>query len=368
MTADQENAGVPAKRTPTDPQIRPHADQTVAGFLPKTGVIETDERISIAQDEGFDPMAIELALKPSVSTASDKLRLIILILTAAILVGVLFPLDRFFKPAPRDIGPMSIGGPILEESLTPANIRNKPWLKVLVKIDQLYYQEGKLSEAIEAAESELAKVPEKDWEKWQKLYYRYWELLSDAGRVHVLKTSTRAYLNAFPEDPFANYYYAQAYLTATDRIRSFTPESKMVFRQEAEVMAQQIDRACSAIDAQRQHPTAKKDKITVLETLYQKLRLEQAKLYVLIWKLGDYEEDSHPDVVYRDKALEITESKVLYNVKEAKKIKADIYTHILDRWYWYEGQQIIQSRKQKRKDLKESLETLNREIKATEKQ
>ena len=99
-------------------------------------------------------MAIELALSPAASSAADKVRLIIFISIAAILVIILFPLDRFFKPVPQDIGPMSIGGPILEESLTPANIRNKPWLKALVAIDRLYFQEGKLSEAIEAAESE----------------------------------------------------------------------------------------------------------------------------------------------------------------------------------------------------------------------
>ena len=110
------------------------------------------------------------------------------------------------------------------------------------------------------AESALGKVPEKDREPWQKVYYRYWELLSDAGRIHVLKTSTRAYLTAFPEDPFANYYYARAFLTAADRIRAYTPETKTAYRQEAETIAQQIDRACSALDAQRQHPMPKKIK------------------------------------------------------------------------------------------------------------
>ncbi|MBT8372164.1 MAG: hypothetical protein KJO34_14455, partial [Deltaproteobacteria bacterium] len=124
MTSNQDRPGVPAKRYPADAQIRPPADQAVVGLLPKTGTLETDERISIAREEGFDPLAIELALSPAASSAADKVRLIIFISIAAILVIILFPLDRFFKPVPEDIGPMSIGGPILEESLTPANIRN----------------------------------------------------------------------------------------------------------------------------------------------------------------------------------------------------------------------------------------------------
>jgi len=123
------------------------------GFLPKTGTIDEDERIPMAREEGYDPLAIKLALEPSESSASDKLRLFIFVIVAAALVFFLFPFDRFFKPAPRDLGPMSIGGPILKESLTAANIRQKPWLKVLVKIDRLYFQEGKLTDAIRLAES-----------------------------------------------------------------------------------------------------------------------------------------------------------------------------------------------------------------------
>ncbi len=368
MNSDQNNTRVPAKRSPTDAQIRQETDvQSVMGFLPKSGTIEAVERISIAREEGYDPMAIELALNPPASTTTDKLRLLIFIIIAAGLVIFLFPLNRFFKPVPRDIGPMSIGGPFLEESLTPADVRHKPWLKVLVKIDRLYFREGKLSEAIRVAESELEKVPGKNLETWHKVYYRYWELLSDAGQVHVLKTSARAFLNAFPEDPFANYYYAQAFLTAADRIRSFSPETKTAYRQEAEIIAQQIQRTCSALDAQRKHPDTKNNKLAALTDLYQKLRLEQAKLYVLIWKLGGYQEDEHPDVVYRDNALDICKSEELSEMKEAKALNATIYTYILDRWHWFEGRQIIQNRKQKRKDLQKELETLNRELKESEK-
>ena len=54
-------------------------------------------------------------------------------------------------------------------------------------------------------------------------------------------------------------------------------------------------------------------------------------------------------------------------MNEAKALKAVVLTHILDRWYWFEGQQIIQGRKQKRKDLQKQLDTLNRELKEAEK-
>ena len=368
MNSDQNNSRLPAMRNSDDVQIQPETDaQAVMGFLPKTGTIDEDQRIPIAREEGYDPLAVKLALEPSASSASDKLRLFIFVIVAAALVFFLFPFDRFFKPAPRDLGPMSIGGPILEESLTPANIRQKPWLKVLVEIDRLYFQEGKLTDAIRLAESELGKLTEKDRERWQKVYYRYWELLADAGQVHVLKTSTRSYLSAFPENPFANYYFAIAFLTAADRIRSFSPDTKTAYRQEATNVARQIDRAGSALDARRKHPDTRKDKLAVLTDLYQKLRLEQSKLYVLIWKLGGYEEDEHPDVVYRDKALDICESEELTDMREAKALRATIYTHILDRWYWFEGRQIIQSHQKKRRDLQNQLETLVRELKDAEK-
>jgi hypothetical protein len=107
---------------------------------------------------------------------------------------------------------------------------------------------------------------------------------------------------------------------------------------------------------------AQKDKKAALTDLYQKLRLEQAKSYVLIWKLGSYEEDEHPDVVYRDKALDICDSEELVDMKEAKALKTAIYTDILDRWYWIEGRQIIQNHKKKRKDLQLKLDSLIQEL------
>ena len=365
MSTDPNKPHLPVKHGGTDAQIRQKTEVWASiGTIPKTETIEVEEKISIAREEGYDPMAIELSLNPPSSTSADKLRLLLLALVAALLVIVFFPFYRFFKPTPRDLGPMSIGGPILEESAAPANLRSTPWLGVLIRIDRLYFREGKLTEAIKVAESELGKIPEKDWEMWQKVFYRYWELLSDAGRIHVLKTSTRAYLSLFPEDPFANYYYARAFLVASDRIRAFTPETKTAYRQNAETIAQQIDRTCRALGAQRQHPETQKDRdrVSALSDLYRKLRLEQAKIYVLIWKLGGYKEDDHPDVVYRDNALNICESEELADMKEAKALKIDIYSQILDRWHWFEGQQIIQNHKRKRKDLRQKLENLIREL------
>jgi hypothetical protein len=337
------------------------------GFIPKTGTIEAADRVRMARKEGYDPLAIRLALETPASSVADKMRLFIFILVAAALVIFLFPLDRFFKPAPRELGSMSIGGPILEESLSPLNLRQKPWLKTLVEMDRLYFQKGKLTDAIKLAESELGKLTDKDWEVWRKVYYRYWELLSEAGKVHVLKTSTRAYLTPFPEDPFANYYFAGAFLTAADRIHSFSPETQTAYRQEAIIIAAQIDRAGNALKARRQYADTQKSESAGFVDLYRKLRLEQARLYVLVWKLGGYQEDDHPDVTYRDKALDICDSGALFNMKEARELKVAIYTHILDRWYWFEGRQIIQNQLQKRQDLRNQMETLVQELKASEK-
>jgi len=367
MNSDQDNSRLPARRDSDDVQIQLETDaQAVMGFLPQTGTIDEDEKIPMAREEGYDSLAIKWALESQPSSTADKLRLLIFSIAAAALVFFLFPIERFFKPAPRDLGPMSIGGPVLEESLSQAKIRQKPWLKTLIEMDRLYFQEGKLTEAIGLAESELGKLTRTEWEAWQKVYYRYWELLLDAGRVHVLKTSARAYLSPFPEDPFANYYFARAFLTAADPIPSFTLETKTAYRQEALRIAGRIDRVESALDARRTHPQTTKDESVVLSDLYRKLRLEQARLYVLVWKLGGYAEDDHPDVVYRDKALDICDSGELSDMKEAKELKIAVYTHILDRWYWFEGRQIIQNHLQKRNDLRNQMERLVRELKDSE--
>ena len=368
MNPDQTNSRLPTRLDSDPVRIQAESDsRALMGFLPATDRIENFEKIEIAQEEGYDPLAIKLALDAHVSSGTEKLRLVIFILVAAALVIFLFPIHRFFKPAPGELGPMSIGGPVLKKSLTPAKIRRMPWLKTLVEMDRLYFQEGKLTEAIKLAESKLGKLALSEWETWQQVYYRYWELLSDAGRVHILKISTRAYLASFPEDAFANYYHARAFLTAVDRIPGFTQDTKSAYREEAVKLAAQLDRAARSLDARRQHPDTRKDNADALSDLYRKLRLEQARVYVLIWKIGGYEEDNHPDVIYRDRALDICDSDALSGMKEADELKVTIYTHILDRWYWFEGRQIIQNQQKRRRDLRNQLESLVRKLQETEK-
>jgi hypothetical protein len=64
--------------------------------------------------------------------------------------------------------------------------------------------------------------------------------------------------------------------------------------------------------------------------------------------------------------LDITKRKALVNLKEAKALKITIYNHILDRWHWFEGQQIIQGKKHKRRALAEELRALQKELKDAE--
>jgi len=348
-------------------QIQSEAEiQSPPGFLPRTDTIQIDEKIAIARSEGFNPLAIELAIGSYETSASYKFLLFSLAVVAAALVAFLFPVDRFFKPKTRDLGTMTIGDPISEDSQALFMEFNRPWLKVLLEMDRLYFREGKLTEAIQVAESNLHQVPEKNWENWKRVYYRYWELLSDAGRTLALKAATNSYLQKIPEDPFANYYSAQAFLTAVEAIRAFNPQTRQAYRQEAETLIQQIDRACNSLTAQRKVADSKEKK-AFLENLYQKLRLQQAKLFVLIWRLGGYKEDRHPDVVYRDKALDICNSDELAHLKEAKALKITIYNDILDRWHWFEGQQMIQGTRQKRRSIAEELRALQKELKAEEK-
>jgi len=366
MDSDQDNSQLPVKSDSTPAQVRDRSEiQGAPGFLPRSDSIQLEEKISIAQAEGFNPLAIELAMGSYETPGAYKLFLIGLVIISAVLVAFLFPIDRFFKPKTADLGTMTIGEPISEDNKTLLTEFNRPWLKVLLEMDRLYFREGKLTEAIKVAESNLERVPEKNWEIWEKVHYRYWELLSDAGRILPLKAATRAYLQTAPEDAFANYYSAYAFLAAVDQIRSFDRQTHRAYRSEAERLIRQIDNACNALKARQKLSGTKEDK-RYLQDLYQKLRLQQAKLFVLIWQLGGYKEDSHPDVVYRDKALDITNSEALVNLKEAKALKITIYNHILGRWHWFEGQQIIQGRKQKRKALVDELRVLQKEIKDAE--
>ncbi len=362
MNSDKDKSQLPVE---SDSSLTPVPDnaqiQDASGILPRSDSIQPDEKMAIARSEGFHPMAIELAMGSYHSSASQKLLLFGLIVIAAALVAFLFPVERFFKPQARELGTMTIGDPISDY----ISDFNKPWLEVLRQMDQLYFREGKLSEAIRVAEKSLAQIPSQDWEEWHKVHYRYWELLSDAGSTRSLKMATQSYLQNLPEDPFANYYAAQAFLATVEPMRSFTSDRRQKFRLEAETLIQHVERAAKSLKA-RQKTEDASEKRALLQNLYQKLRLQQAKLFVLIWRLGGYREDKHPDVVYRDKALDILDRNELADLKEAKRLKISIYNHILDRWYWFEGQQVIQGANQKRKAMVAELKKLQKELKDAE--
>jgi len=366
MESDQNKPQLPVKSESSPTPVQDGSEiQRAEGSLPCSDSIRIDEKIAIARQEGFNPLAIELAIGSYETPAAHKLLLFGLAVIAAVLVAFLFPVDRFFKPQTRDLGTMTIGDPVSEDSQALFLEFNKPWMKVLLEMDRLYFREGKLSEAIQVAETNLERVPEINWEAWKKVHYRYWELLSDAGRTLSLKAATKSYLQNIPEDPFANYYSAHAFLAAVEPVRSFNRDTRRAYRQEAEALVQQIDRAGNALRAlQKTVGTAEKKRF--LQNLYQKLRLQQAKLFVLIWRLGGYKEDRHPDVVYRDKALDILDRDKLADLKEAKALKISIYNHILDRWHWFEGQQVIQGSRQNRKSMAKELKVLQKELKDAE--
>jgi hypothetical protein len=366
MDPDQNKPQLPIKSDSSPTPVQDGSElRSAAGFLPPSDSIQIDEKIAIARNEGFHPLAIELAIGSYEASAAHKLLLFGLAIVAAALVAFLFPVDRFFKPQTRDLGAMTIGYPVSEDSSAPFLEFNKPWIKVLLEMDRLYFREGKLTEAIHVAETNLERVPEKNWESWKKVHYRYWELLADAGRTLSLKSATQSYLQAFPEDPFANYYSAYAFFAAVDAIRSFKRETRQAYRQEAETFVQKIDRAGNALKA-RQKAAGTRENKAFLQNLYQKLRLQQAKLLVLIWRLGGYQEDSHPDVAYRDRAMNILDHNELANLMEAKALKISIYNQILDRWHWFEGQQLIQGIKQNRKSIAKELKALQKELKDAE--
>ena len=363
MDPDQNNSQLPVESDSSPTRVSGGSEiQGAPGLLPRSDSLRIEEKISIARDEGFHPLAIELAVGSYETSPAHKLLLFGLAVIAAALVAILFPVDRFFKPHTRDLGTMTIGDPITGENPALLLEFNKPWMKVLLEMDRLYFREGKLSEAIQVAETSLERVPESNWEAWKKVHYRYWELLSDAGRTLSLKAATRSYLQAIPEDPFANYYSAHAFLTAVESARSLDRDTRRAYREEAEVLLRQTERAANALKA-RQKAGGSAERKRLLQDLYQKIRLQQAKLFVLIWRLGGYKEDRHPDVVYRDRALDILNHAELADLKEAKALKISIYNHILDRWHWFEGQQVIQGTKQHRRSMAQELKALQKELK-----
>ena len=103
MNSDQDNQRLPVQHNASDLQVQPETSaRAVMGHLPGTDAIDHEEKIQLAREEGYDSMAIDLALAPPGVAIADKIRLLILIIVAAVLVIFFFPLNRFFKPAPRD--------------------------------------------------------------------------------------------------------------------------------------------------------------------------------------------------------------------------------------------------------------------------
>jgi len=362
MDPNQNNPQLPVKSDSLPAATHDGSEiPPAAGFLPRSDSLRIDDKIAIARSEGFHPLAVELAIGSYKTSAAHKLILFGIAIVAAALVAFFFPVDRFFKPRTRELGLMTIGDPVTEDHAAPFLEFNKPWMKVLLQMDRLYFQEGKLTEAIQLAKTHLSRVPEEERENWEKVYYRYWELLADAGNTIPLRASTRSYLQSIPEDPFANYYSAHAFLAAVDSMRSFNRQTRQTYRLEAEGQVQRIDRACNALKARQKAEPDKKQK-TLLQNLYRRLRLQQAKVLVLIWRLGGYEEDRHPDVVYRDKALDILNQDELADLKETKALKISIYNQILDRWHWFEGRQLIQGTLKSRRSMVEELRKLQKEL------
>lgn len=107
------------------------------------------------------------------STTSDKLRLLILTMVAVVLVIVFSPFNRFFNPALKDLGPMSIGGLIMEEPLTAADVRNKPCLGVFGQNRPTLLPGGKIIRSHCSGGIRAWENSGKDREDWQKIYYLY---------------------------------------------------------------------------------------------------------------------------------------------------------------------------------------------------
>ena len=81
MDSDQYKSQLPATSDSVPAQRQSEADiQSPLGFLPRTGTIQIDEKIAIARSEGFNSLAIELAIGSHETSASYKLLLFCLVL------------------------------------------------------------------------------------------------------------------------------------------------------------------------------------------------------------------------------------------------------------------------------------------------
>jgi len=64
--------------------------------------------------------------------------------------------------------------------------------------------------------------------------------------------------------------------------------------------------------------------------------------------------------------MDILDHDELANLTEAKALKISIYNQILDRWHWFEGQQVIQGIKKNRRSVAKELKLLQKELKDAE--
>ena len=289
----------------------------------------------------------------------EKIRISMCALLAGLLLFFLFPFDRFFQQRPRSLGPLRLdsgaGGPADIFRSDPA----APSAEMLKKIDRLYLENGRLTEAIEAAEEVLEKLSDKKRRQWTVLYYRYWQLLTDAGRFERLSESARDFLTISPEDPVAAYFLAHGFTAGAKRQRPFTPRRIAELRTEAEAVDEILVRSLAALRARLQSETRQNRK-GALADIAAKLQLERARLLTLMWEIGGFEEDDHPDVRLRDEALEILDSPALSGMKEALALKYDIYYDILLRWHWFEGLEPIRKRMVPRSSVEAELQKLDR--------
>ena len=327
--------------------------------LPAGGVVDDEARIRIAVEEGYHPAAVKAAYDRREPRWSDKVRISICALLAGLLLFFLFPFDRFFKEPPRQLGPLRLG----PGAAGPAEIfethRPAPYDEILRKIDRLYLEKGRLTEAIVAAQEALEDLPDSELQRWAALYYRYWQLLNDAGRFERLSESAGEFLKTSPEDPVAAYFLARGFTAGAERRRSYAPRRAAEVRVEAGTVDEILARSLTALQA-RIDSGSQRGQNGALADIAAKLELERARLLYLMWKIGGFEEDDHPDVRLRDEALGILDSPALSGKKEALALKYDIYYDILLRWHWFEGSEPIRRKMVPRAGVEAELQELNR--------
>jgi hypothetical protein len=89
MGSEQNNSQLPVTSN-SSPISVPEGSQTqdAAGILPRSDSIQLDEKIAIARDEGFHPMAIELAIGSYETSAAQKI-----LLFGLVIIWLISPID-----------------------------------------------------------------------------------------------------------------------------------------------------------------------------------------------------------------------------------------------------------------------------------